>query len=79
MNAFSISPDCVVVDRDQTALRKLLEKHGLEVIPIKLRHSKMLGGGFHCVTLDVRRKGRLERYFDDPPAVRRAQGGHHRS
>jgi len=64
MNAFSISPECVVVDRDQTALIKLLEKHGLEVIPIKLRHSKMLGGGFHCVTLDVRRKGKLDRYFD---------------
>ncbi len=64
MNAFSINPNLVVVDRDQTALIKLLEKHGLDVIPIKLRHSKMLGGGFHCVTLDVRRTGTLERYFD---------------
>jgi N-dimethylarginine dimethylaminohydrolase len=64
MNAFSISPNLVVVDRDQTALIKLLEKHGLDVIPIKLRHSKMLGGGFHCVTLDIRRTGTLERYFD---------------
>jgi N-dimethylarginine dimethylaminohydrolase len=63
MNALSISPNLVVVDRDQTALIKLLEKHGLDVIRIKLRHSKMLGGGFHCVTLDIR-KGTLERYFD---------------
>ncbi|MGD9783262.1 MAG: amidinotransferase [Hyphomicrobiaceae bacterium] len=64
MNAFSISPNLVVVDRDQKALIRLLERHGLDVIPIKLRHSKMLGGGFHCVTVDVRRKGGLERYFD---------------
>jgi N-dimethylarginine dimethylaminohydrolase len=64
MNVFSISPDLVVVDRDQTALIKLIEKHGLDVLPLKLRHSKMLGGGFHCVTLDVRRNGTLERYFD---------------
>jgi N-dimethylarginine dimethylaminohydrolase len=64
MNLFSIGPNLVAVDRDQTALIKLLEKHGLDVIPLKLRHSKMLGGGFHCVTLDVRRKGTLERYFD---------------
>jgi len=64
MNAFSISPNLVVVDRDQTALIKLLETHGLDVIPLKLRHSKMLGGGFHCVTLDIRRTGTLERYFD---------------
>jgi N-dimethylarginine dimethylaminohydrolase len=53
-----------VVDRDQTALIKLLETHGLDVIPIKLRHSKLMGGGFHCITLDTRRKGALERYFD---------------
>ena len=64
MNSFSISPNLVVVDRHQTALMKLLEKEGLDVIPLELRHSKMLGGGFHCVTLDVRRKGTLERYFD---------------
>lgn len=64
MNAFSISPNLVVVDRDQTALIKLLEKEGLDVIPIKLRHSKMMGGGFHCITTDVRRRGTLEKYFD---------------
>jgi len=64
MNLFSINPDLVVVDRDQTALIKLLEKRGLDVIPLKLRHSKLLGGGFHCVTLDIRRRGTLERYFD---------------
>jgi N-dimethylarginine dimethylaminohydrolase len=64
MNLFSINPNLVVVDRDQTALIKLLEKQGIDVIPLKLRHSKMMGGGFHCVTLDTRRKGTLQQYFD---------------
>jgi len=64
MNLFSIDPDLVVVDRDQTALIRLLEKKGLDVVPLKLRHAKMLGGGFHCVTLDIRRAGTLQRYFD---------------
>jgi N-dimethylarginine dimethylaminohydrolase len=64
MNLFSINPNLVVVDRDQTALIKLLEKHGLDVVPLKLRHARMLGGGFHCVTLDIRRNGTLQRYFD---------------
>jgi len=64
MNLFSIGPELAVVDRDQKTLIRLLEKHGVEVLPLKLRHSKMLGGGFHCVTLDVRRSGTLERYFD---------------
>ncbi len=64
MNAFSINPNLVVVDRNQPSLIKLLEKEGLDVIPLKLRHSKLLGGGPHCVTLDVRRNGTLQRYFD---------------
>ena len=64
MNAFSISPNLVVADRNQPTLIKVLEREGLDVIPLKLRHSKLLGGGPHCVTLDVRRKGTLERYFD---------------
>lgn len=64
MNLFSINPNLAVVDKDQTALIKLLEKHRVDVIPLKLRHSRMLGGGFHCVTLDIRRAGTFERYFD---------------
>ena len=64
MNILSINPNLVVVDRDQTALIKLLEKQGLDVIRHKLRHSKMLGGGYHCITLDIRRAGTMQRYFD---------------
>ena len=63
MNLFSLGPDTVVVDSDQSALIALLESKGLEVIPLKLRHSRMMGGGFHCVTLDVRRRGTMESYF----------------
>lgn len=63
MNLFSISPDLVVVDRDQTALMRLLERNKVDVVPMKLRHSRMLAGGFHCVTLDVKRKGNMDSYF----------------
>jgi N-dimethylarginine dimethylaminohydrolase len=61
---YSISPNLVVVDQDQTVLIKLLEKQGIDVIRLKLRHSKMPGGGFHCITLDIRRTGTLQQYFD---------------
>jgi N-dimethylarginine dimethylaminohydrolase len=64
MNILSIYPNLVVVDQGQAALIRLLEKKGLDVIPLNLRHSKMLGGGFHCITLDIRRSGTLQRYFD---------------
>ena len=63
MNLFSLGPDTVVVDGYQSALITLLESKGLEVIPLKLRHSRMMGGGFHCVTLDTRRRGKMESYF----------------
>jgi glycine amidinotransferase len=41
------------VDAAQTKLIQTLESHGLTVIPHTLRHSRTLGGGFHCVTLDL--------------------------
>jgi N-dimethylarginine dimethylaminohydrolase len=63
MNLFSLGPDTVVVDGYQKALIALLESKGLEVIPLTLRHSRMMGGGFHCVTLDTRRRGTMESYF----------------
>jgi len=63
MNLFSIRPDLVVVDRDQLPLIKLLESKGIDVAPMKLRHSRMMGGGYHCATLDVKRQGEMESYF----------------
>jgi scyllo-inosamine-4-phosphate amidinotransferase 1 len=56
MNMLSISPDTVIVDRAQTQLITTLEQRGITVIPHTLRHSRTLGGGFHCVTLDLWRQ-----------------------
>lgn len=58
MNLLMINPNLAVVCKHQKALIKLLEKHQIEVIPMRLRHSRTLGGGFHCVTLDVRRSSK---------------------
>ena len=56
MNVLSIDPHTVIVDRAQTQLITVLEARGLTVIPHQLRHSRTLGGGFHCVTLDTWRQ-----------------------
>jgi len=56
MNMLSIDPDTVIVDRAQTQLITTLERRGITVIPHCLRHSRTLGGGFHCVTLDLWRQ-----------------------
>jgi N-dimethylarginine dimethylaminohydrolase len=62
MNLFSIAPDMVVVESRQLPLIRALEAAGLTVIPVQLRHSRVLGGGFHCVTLDVCRTGECTSY-----------------
>lgn len=53
LNMLSINPDTVIVDAAQTDLIQVLEKHKIDVVPLTLRHSRTLGGGFHCVTLDL--------------------------
>jgi N-dimethylarginine dimethylaminohydrolase len=56
MNMLSIDPNTVVVDRQQHQLIEDLERAKFTVIPLELRHSRTLGGGFHCVTLDLVRE-----------------------
>jgi scyllo-inosamine-4-phosphate amidinotransferase 1 len=56
MNTLSINPDTVIVDATQTDIIKRLEAMKFTVIPHTLRHSRTLGGGFHCVTLDTWRQ-----------------------
>ena len=56
MNTLSIDPWTVIVDSAQTELIKRIEHHGITVITHRLRHSRTLGGGFHCVTLDTWRQ-----------------------
>lgn len=53
MNMLSIDPNTVIVDRAQHTLIEDLEHAKFTVIPLQMRHSRTLGGGFHCVTLDL--------------------------
>jgi N-dimethylarginine dimethylaminohydrolase len=53
MNMLVVDPHTVICDADQPGLIKTLESYKFTVIPKKLRHSRTLGGGFHCVTLDL--------------------------
>jgi N-dimethylarginine dimethylaminohydrolase len=56
LNMLVIDPTTVIVDKHQAALIKTLESKHFTVIPLELRHSRTLGGGFHCVTLDLIRE-----------------------
>lgn len=56
VNLLSVSPDLVVLEEHQHNLRILLQEHGIECAMLPMRHSRTLGGCFHCVTLDLERK-----------------------
>jgi scyllo-inosamine-4-phosphate amidinotransferase 1 len=56
MNMLVLDPETVILDAAQTQLITILKSRGIDTIPLTLSHSRTLGGGFHCVTLDTRRK-----------------------
>jgi len=56
MNLVSINPNLVVLEERQDNLRLELEKHNIECEMLPMRHQRTLGGGFHCVTLDIIRE-----------------------
>ena len=63
MNVLSLDEKRVVVERHEEATIRELKSWGFEVLPCEFRSFNLLGGSFHCATLDVRRRGVLESYF----------------
>lgn len=58
----SLDPKRVIVEARQEPLIDALAAWGFEPIPCRFEHLALFGGGLHCATLDVRRRGRLESY-----------------
>jgi glycine amidinotransferase/scyllo-inosamine-4-phosphate amidinotransferase 1 len=53
VNLLSLSEELVVLEEHQEPTRRALEKYGIECLMLPMRHSRTLGGCFHCVTLDL--------------------------
>ncbi|MFF9179059.1 glycine amidinotransferase [Streptomyces sp. NPDC014793] len=64
LNVFSVSPDTVLVNDACPELMRTLEKHGFTVVPVRHRHRRLFGGGFHCFTLDTVRDGGPDDYLN---------------
>jgi N-dimethylarginine dimethylaminohydrolase len=58
LNMLAVDPNTVIVDKHQIDMISILERFNFTVIPLELRHSRTLGGGFHCVTLDLHRSNK---------------------
>jgi glycine amidinotransferase len=63
LNVLSIDEETVLVNQDCTGVRKMLEAEGFTTIPVRHRHRRLFGGGFHCFTLDTHRTGGCEDYL----------------
>ncbi|MEM7539657.1 MAG: amidinotransferase [Chloroflexota bacterium] len=64
VNVLSIDEERVVVEEQETVLIQFLKDHGFKPVTVPFRNFMSLGGAFHCATCDIRRRGKLESYFD---------------
>lgn len=55
INLLSVDENTVIVDNRQTELIHELKKYNIEALDCKIRHSRTLGGSFHCVTTEMLR------------------------
>lgn len=65
MNVLSVDENTVVVNSLFPELITTLERHGFTVVPVRHRHRRLFGGGWHCFTLDTVRVGGEEDYFGE--------------
>lgn len=63
LNVLSVDPDTVLVNDACPELIRELERHKFTVVPVRHRHRRLFGGGFHCFTLDTVREGGDEDYL----------------
>ena len=63
MNILSVNEETIIVNERYSSLTTMLETLGFTVVPVRHRHRRLFGGGFHCFTLDIRRKGKLISYL----------------
>jgi glycine amidinotransferase len=64
MNVLMLDENRVIIDKDEVPTIRMFEDLGITSIPVNLTHASFLGGGCHCYTTDIRRRGNLESYID---------------
>ena len=63
LNLLSIDEHTVLVNDACKTLIQVLENNKFTVVPVRHRHRRLFGGGFHCFTLDTVRTGGAEDYL----------------
>jgi glycine amidinotransferase len=63
LNVLVLDERKVIVEGHQRSMIQALKDWGFDPIPCPFEAYSAFGGGIHCATLDVRRRGKLESYF----------------
>ncbi|MCO8301362.1 MULTISPECIES: hypothetical protein [Streptomyces] len=63
LNVLSVDSETVLVNEASPELVRTLEDAKFTVVPVRHRHRRLFGGGFHCFTLDTVRDGGPEDYL----------------
>ncbi|AAZ33199.1 MULTISPECIES: hypothetical protein [Pseudomonas] len=63
MNILMLDERRVVVERQDEPMIKAMKGAGFEPILCDFRNFNSFGGSFHCATVDIRRRGKLESYL----------------
>jgi glycine amidinotransferase len=63
MNVLMLDEQRVIIERQDEPMNEALRNWGFKPIRCNFRHFNSFGGSFHCATLDVRRRGKLESYL----------------
>ncbi|MFE2707161.1 amidinotransferase [Streptomyces mirabilis] len=64
MNLLVLDEERVVVDQHEEPTIRMLKDLGMRPVLVDFKDHYVFGGGLHCATLDVRRRGELKSYFD---------------
>ncbi|MDR3245561.1 MAG: hypothetical protein LBT50_03920 [Prevotellaceae bacterium] len=62
-NILSLNENTVIANSLNKNLIQSLEKRNINVIPVRHRHRRLFGGGFHCFTLDTNRDSEYISYI----------------
>lgn len=63
MNVLMLDESRMIVERQDEPMIAAARRWGFTPIPCDFRNFNSFGGSFHCATLDIRRRGTLQSYF----------------
>lgn len=65
MNVLMLDEERVMVEEKEIGIQKMFKDLGIEPVTCSIRFANSIGGGFHCWTADMRRRGMPKNYFTD--------------